>query len=128
MEKSFFPDRQGSKFIASFFSLCGLGYVLISLSEGTFISSLPIFVGYFGIVILVYVSYGKGTYIAVDAAKKLVQGKAFFIFGHSTNINDIIKIDIRSTFGGVMTEVFMTCQKNNGLSFERGLTTVQMYF
>jgi hypothetical protein len=125
--KIFLADQEAGKFVAVFFALCGLLYLLVSLSEGTFIKSMPLFTVYYGLVICVYLCLNKGTYITINQKNNTIQGTAFFIGGHITKINDILKIGTRFSFGGIMKEAYMTINNPTGGLLERGLTTVQMY-
>lgn len=104
------------------FGICGLAFMLISISEGTFYKALWVHFIYFSLLTLYYVGAKWGTYISICGEK--IYGSAFFLRSSETNLKAVTAIEDTPMFGGQLTQIQMQIVKN-GKYKRRGLTTVE---
>jgi hypothetical protein len=102
------------------------GFLLMSvplITSGA-ILKLVIFLGGIAILLtLFWIALAYGTYVAVDEGKKTVYGRVFFIHGRTTQLSDVLSIEKRYGFGGLMSELFMRVRRKDGSISEPGLVS-----
>jgi hypothetical protein len=91
-----------------------LVFILVSLSNGRFLSvwwlPLLMFIG----LGLIWVASRRGTFIVVDLNRKTLHASNFFIRTRSIPIESITHIGTRGMFVGAATEIEITYRKPDG--------------
>ncbi|MCU0678636.1 MAG: hypothetical protein MUF19_03600 [Candidatus Pacebacteria bacterium] len=90
---------------ALIFGICGIVFILVSISEGTFYNALWVHGIYFSLVVMYYIGAKYGVFVIVSPTK--IKGYAFFIPGVSTEPKNIIALEEVATFGGQVTHIQM---------------------
>lgn len=113
METKFSADKRGGNFLAALLGVLGLSYIFISLANGTFIRSVPIFVSYCLLVAILYVAFNMYTYITFNENLKSVK-TSFLFFTRTIKISNIVNIYTTSTYSGTITNVTIVYIDKNG--------------
>jgi len=76
---------------------------------------------------ILWLGFARGTYITVEKKNGKIYGTLFFIRAHTTDISNVVSVRDRGTFGGLMTEVYMTYRNTDGTTADRTIATKQSF-
>ncbi|MFZ1987608.1 MAG: hypothetical protein WAV21_01065 [Minisyncoccia bacterium] len=124
MEKRFYATPDLAFTSVLLFGICGLGYILISLTTGTFLKIIVPAIIFFVFLGFLWIALTKGTYIAVDEHK--VKGRVVFLFGRTSLLSKIEALKKRDSLGGLVTNIDLVYKDKGNKLTERGLTSKEM--
>lgn len=110
----------------SIFTICGLGYVLVSWGSNT-LERLPIFLFFYVVFIaLGFIALSQGSYVLVDQHNNLLRSSYFF-FRKTIPLSQIDSLRSKGILGGALTELKIVYRTKQGVKKSRNLIAKEYF-
>lgn len=112
-------DRELAKGFVILFLMCLFVVIGSSLLVGRFLDTIIVPIIFGILIFLIWTGFAHGTYIVIKGVE-LTVSRVFFK-GKPTSLLEVVSINKRTMFGGLLAEVYMKVRRPDGTFREQGL-------